>query len=81
MIAASTLLSFDVYRHYFAPGASSRQVVKASRFFIVFWAIFSASLASIFKAVGIVNIFVTLDTFILFTVQFRTWVGCSIFWA
>ncbi|KAF7978745.1 hypothetical protein HWV62_44758 [Athelia sp. TMB] len=53
MIAASTLLSLDVYRHYFNPTASSQQVVKASRLFIVFWAVFSAALASIFKAVGI----------------------------
>ncbi|THH11139.1 hypothetical protein EW146_g8142 [Bondarzewia mesenterica] len=53
MIATSTLLSYDVYRHYFRPSASSYEVVNASRYFIVFWAIFSGGLASIFKAVGI----------------------------
>ena len=56
MIATSTLLSYDVYRHYFNPGATSKEVVAASRYFILFWAIFSAGLASIFKAVGIVMI-------------------------
>lgn len=55
MIATSTLLSYDVYRHYFKPDATSAQVVAASRYFIVFWAVFSAGLASIFKAVGIVR--------------------------
>ncbi|ETW77305.1 urea transporter [Heterobasidion irregulare TC 32-1] len=53
MIATSTLLSYDVYRHYFKPSATSQQVVTASRYFIVFWAVFSGGLASIFKAVGI----------------------------
>ena len=55
MIATSTLLSYDVYRHYFKPSATSQQVVTASRYFIVFWAVFSGGLASIFKAVGIVS--------------------------
>ncbi|KIM92252.1 hypothetical protein PILCRDRAFT_116768 [Piloderma croceum F 1598] len=53
MIATSTLLSYDVYRHYFNPSATSREIVAASRYFILFWAVFSSGLASIFKAVGI----------------------------
>ncbi|KAF9485747.1 urea transporter [Pholiota conissans] len=53
LIATSTLLSYDVYRHYFNPKATSHQVVTASRYFIAFWAVFSAALASIFYAVGI----------------------------
>jgi Na+/proline symporter len=56
MIATSTLLSYDVYRHYFNPSATSKEIVAASRYFILFWAIFSSGLASIFKAVGIVTI-------------------------
>lgn len=61
MIATSTLLSYDVYRHYFVPKATSQQVVTASRVFIVFWAVFSGSLSSIFYAVGIVSIFFVLQ--------------------
>ncbi|KAF9017720.1 urea transporter [Hymenopellis radicata] len=53
MIATSTLLSYDVYRHYFRPKATSTELVTASRVFIVFWAIFSGALASVFHAVGI----------------------------
>ncbi|KAF8180098.1 urea transporter [Pholiota molesta] len=53
LIATSTLLSYDVYRHYYNPKATSQQVVTASRYFIAFWSVFSASLASIFYAVGI----------------------------
>ncbi|KAF9011875.1 urea transporter [Cyathus striatus] len=53
LIATSTLLSYDVYRHYFKPNATSKDVVNASRFCIVLWSIFCGSLASIFHAVGI----------------------------
>ncbi|KII91723.1 hypothetical protein PLICRDRAFT_105905 [Plicaturopsis crispa FD-325 SS-3] len=53
MIASSTLLSYDVYRQYFRPNATSHEVVKASRYFIMFWAIFSGGFAAMFKAVGI----------------------------
>ncbi|TFK31378.1 urea transporter [Crucibulum laeve] len=53
LIATSTLLSFDVYRHYFNPKATIQQIVTSSRYFIVFWSIFSGALASIFHAVGI----------------------------
>lgn len=53
LIATSTLLSYDVYRHYFKPNATSKEVVTASRYFIVFWSVFSGALASIFHAVGI----------------------------
>ncbi|KAI0058357.1 urea transporter [Artomyces pyxidatus] len=53
LIATSTLLSYDVYRHYFRPNASSHDVVYASRWFILFWALFTGGLSSIFKAVGI----------------------------
>ncbi|KAE9405513.1 urea transporter [Gymnopus androsaceus JB14] len=53
MIATSTLLSYDVYRHYFRPDATSQEIVTASRVFIVFWGIFAGALASIFNAVGI----------------------------
>ncbi len=55
MIATSTLFSYDIYRHYFRPKATSTELVTASRVFIVFWAIFSGALASIFHAVGIVG--------------------------
>lgn len=55
MIATSTLLSYDVYRHYFRPDATSQEIVTASRVFIVFWGIFAGALASIFNAVGIVS--------------------------
>ncbi|KJA18647.1 hypothetical protein HYPSUDRAFT_144666 [Hypholoma sublateritium FD-334 SS-4] len=55
LIATSTLLSYDVYQHYFNPNATSHQIVTASRYFVAFWAIFSAALASVFYAVGIVS--------------------------
>ncbi|KAJ3764445.1 hypothetical protein EV360DRAFT_31303, partial [Lentinula raphanica] len=55
MIATSTLLSYDVYRHYIRPNATSKQIVTVSRILIVLWGIFSGCLASIqvFKSVGI----------------------------
>ncbi|KAI0052387.1 urea transporter [Auriscalpium vulgare] len=53
LIATSTLLSYDVYRHYYKANATSYEVVNASRWFIVFWAIFTGGLSSIFKVVGI----------------------------
>ncbi|KAJ4486883.1 urea transporter [Lentinula lateritia] len=53
MIATSTLLSYDVYRHYFRPRATSKHIVDASRIFIVFWGVFAGSLASVFKLAGI----------------------------
>ncbi|KJA25361.1 hypothetical protein HYPSUDRAFT_134883 [Hypholoma sublateritium FD-334 SS-4] len=53
LIATSTLLSYDVYRHYFNPKATSKQIVTASRYFIAFWSVFSAALASVFYTVGI----------------------------
>ncbi|KAJ3937196.1 MAG: urea transporter [Lentinula lateritia] len=53
MIATSTLLSYDVYRHYFRPRATSKQIVDASRIFIVFWGVFAGSLASVLKLAGI----------------------------
>lgn len=55
MIATSTLLSYDVYRHYFRPRATSKQIVDASRIFIVFWGVFAGSLASVLKLAGIVS--------------------------
>jgi Na+/proline symporter len=60
MIATSTLFSYDIYRHYIKPNATSKEVVAVSRYFILFWAIFSAALASTFKAVGIVTISISL---------------------
>ncbi|KAA1479072.1 urea permease [Dentipellis sp. KUC8613] len=53
MIAVSTLLSYDVYRQYFKPNATSHEIVKVSRYAIFFWAVFSGGLAAIFQAVGI----------------------------
>ncbi|KDR74929.1 hypothetical protein GALMADRAFT_227273 [Galerina marginata CBS 339.88] len=53
LIATSTLLSYDVYRHYFRPQATSQEIVTASRYLTALWAVFSASLASILCAVGI----------------------------
>ncbi|TFK53122.1 urea transporter [Heliocybe sulcata] len=53
MIAVATLLSFDVYRQYFRPDATSREIVTVSRYCIAFWPVFSGAIASMFKAVGI----------------------------
>jgi urea-proton symporter len=65
LIATSTLLSYDVYRHYFRPNATSQDVVRVARYFILFWAIFSGALASVFNAVGIVRSILSLYPLLL----------------
>ena len=73
LLATSTLLSYDVYRHYFNPEATSQQVVTASRYFIAFWSIFSASLASVFYTVGIVSVIFWYRFEILTVIQNLSW--------
>ncbi|RCK59165.1 Urea active transporter [Candida viswanathii] len=48
LIATSTLISYDIYKRYFKPDATPKQVVIASKIAVFGWAIFSSVLASIF---------------------------------
>ncbi len=53
LIAASTLLSYDVYKKYFDKKASPKRVLVASQISVFIWAIFAGALASAFHAAGI----------------------------
>ncbi|VEU21990.1 DEKNAAC102975 [Brettanomyces naardenensis] len=53
LIAASTLLSYDVYKHYINPRATAKQVLGVSKLSVFIWAAFSALLASVFHKIGI----------------------------
>ncbi|ABN64244.2 urea permease [Scheffersomyces stipitis CBS 6054] len=48
LIGTSTLLSYDVYKRYYKPDATPKEVVTAAKIFVFLWAIFASSLASIF---------------------------------
>lgn len=48
LIGTSTLISHDIYKRYWKPSATPRQVVKVAKIAVFGWAIFSSSLAAIF---------------------------------
>ncbi|EMG50042.1 DUR3 Urea active transporter [Candida maltosa Xu316] len=48
LIAVSTLISYDIYKRYFNPNASPKQVVKVAKISVFGWALLSSVLASIF---------------------------------
>ncbi|KAK6454655.1 urea permease [Scheffersomyces xylosifermentans] len=48
LIGTSTLLSYDVYKRYYKPDATPKEVVLAAKVFVFVWAILASSLASIF---------------------------------
>ncbi len=53
LIATSTLISYDIYKHYFNPDATAEQVVKVSQIAVFGWAAFSAMLGCVFAKIGI----------------------------
>jgi Na+/proline symporter len=53
LIATSTLISYDIYKHYIRPKATAKEIVLAAQIAVFGWAIFAGGLACIFKAVGI----------------------------
>ncbi|KZT62290.1 Na+/solute symporter [Calocera cornea HHB12733] len=53
LIAVSSLLTFDIYKTYLRPHATSQQLVRVSHFGIVLYAVVLASFCSILNAVNI----------------------------
>ncbi|KZT62291.1 Na+/solute symporter [Calocera cornea HHB12733] len=53
LIAVSSLLTFDIYKTYLRPNATSQQLVRISHFGIVLYAVVLASFCSILNAVNI----------------------------
>lgn len=53
LVATSTLLSYDIYKKFIKKDATPDQVATIARWNVLLWAIFSAGLACIFKAIGI----------------------------
>ncbi|TBU51998.1 Sodium:solute symporter family-domain-containing protein [Dichomitus squalens] len=53
MIAVSSLFTYDLYRTYFRPKATSAEIVRVSHYFICFWAIWAGCWATILNAGGV----------------------------
>jgi hypothetical protein len=53
LIAVSSLLTFDIYKLYFRPNATSRELVRVSHISIVIYATVLASFCSILNAVNV----------------------------
>lgn len=53
LIAASTLMSFDIYKKYIKKDATSKQVLLAAKIGVFIWALFAFALSSAFHAGGI----------------------------
>ncbi|PCH42865.1 Na+/solute symporter [Wolfiporia cocos MD-104 SS10] len=53
LIGVSSLFSYDIYRTYFRPKATSDEIVRVSHYFICFWAIWAGSWATILNAADI----------------------------
>jgi Na+/proline symporter len=53
VIAVSSILSFDVYREYFKKDATDRDLIRASHFGVIFFAVFSAAFSTMLHYVGI----------------------------
>ncbi|KAJ5971644.1 uncharacterized protein N7479_001562 [Penicillium vulpinum] len=53
VIAVSSILSFDVYREYFKKKATDRDLIRASHFGVIFFAVFSAAFSTMLHYVGI----------------------------
>ena len=52
-LAVSSLISYDVYKRYFNPNATGKQIIWVSRVTIAGWAIFSGIIATILYELGI----------------------------
>ncbi|KAF8130263.1 Na+/solute symporter [Boletus edulis] len=55
LIGVSSLFSYDIYRTYIRPNATGEEIVKASHYFICFWAVWMGCWASILNA-GNINL-------------------------
>lgn len=53
VIAVSSILSFDVYREYFNKKATDYDLIRASHFGVIFFAVFSAAFSTMLHYVGI----------------------------
>ncbi|KAI0061273.1 Na+/solute symporter [Artomyces pyxidatus] len=53
LIAVSSLFSYDIYKTYFRPQASGREIVNVSHAFICFWAVWMGCWAVILNKAGI----------------------------
>mmetsp|Transcript_36930 Transcript_36930/g.104203 ORF Transcript_36930/g.104203 Transcript_36930/m.104203 type:complete len:701 (-) Transcript_36930:214-2316(-) len=52
-IAVASLIAYDVYRQYFNPKASGKQIIKVSRYVIIAYGVFSGILAVVLLAIGL----------------------------
>ncbi|EIW76837.1 Na+/solute symporter [Coniophora puteana RWD-64-598 SS2] len=50
LIGVSSLFSYDIYRTYFRPRATGEEIVRASHYFICFWAVWMGCWATILNA-------------------------------
>ncbi|KAI0776597.1 Na+/solute symporter [Trametes elegans] len=53
LIAVSSVFTYDLYRTYFRPQASSTEIVHVSHYFICFWAVWSGCWATILHKASI----------------------------
>ncbi|OJT07009.1 Urea active transporter [Trametes pubescens] len=53
LIAVSSLFSYDLYRTYFRPKATSTEIVRVSHYFICFWAVWAGCWATILHKASI----------------------------
>lgn len=52
VIAVSSIISFDIYRTYFNPKATDKQVIAWSHFGVIFFALFAAAFSTMLHYVG-----------------------------
>ncbi|KAH9837660.1 Na+/solute symporter [Rhodofomes roseus] len=53
LIGVSSLFSYDIYRTYFRPNATSAEIVRVSHYFICLWAVWAGAWATILNAATI----------------------------
>jgi hypothetical protein len=52
-IAVSSLIAYDIYRTYFKPEATGKQILMVSRVFVVFWAVIMAVASIVLNEIGV----------------------------
>jgi urea-proton symporter len=52
VIAVSSIISFDIYRTYFKPKATDRDVIRWSHYGVIFFALFAAAFSTMLHYVG-----------------------------
>ncbi|KAI0742221.1 Na+/solute symporter [Daedaleopsis nitida] len=53
LIAVSSLFTYDLYRTYFRPEATSKEIVRVSHYFICFWAVWAGCWSTILHKASI----------------------------